>query len=156
MTPEELAEQERNAVVVIKPEWWYYALWYVYPAELPAEQVDWMGCLRKECADPADAGVPWKLAYRFRYYNPEHPGPFAGKDRRSVYRTESPGNTNPATLAGAIQAVAALVAERNQSRLEVIDCQGSGEKLLALMQSGAYEWMHVQKHTLTDPKEPSP
>ncbi len=132
------AQKEHGAVLVIRPDWWYYGMWYVYPGD--KNECDWLAAIWKECADPKDPTHEWKGTYRFRYY--ASPDPFDKNDRRSVYNIGCPGDVDIEKMATTMSQVARLVAMRNQSNVDFVECKGSGDKLMAALQSGQYDWTH--------------
>lgn len=71
---------------------WYYSAFFFTDGVLPGsdQRLDIMGTMYKE-SKTDDPTVPWKIIWRFRYYNDEHV--FHSNDKKSWYSSElAPGS----------------------------------------------------------------
>ena len=73
-------------MIELKEGWYYSAVWFIDAGHIGQ---DVMGMIWKE--GPKDSDEPWKLSYRFRYYNDDKV--FESKDEKSWHNASCKANT---------------------------------------------------------------
>src|SRR5688572_20392627 len=101
---------------------------------------DWMGTLER-----LDDGS-WHFEYRFRYYDPETPEPFASKDRKSWSSFTIKGTTPEEEVLRVVNELTTVIQAELGGELHSLPVRTSDtEQVILLLSTQA--WCHMKKLT---------
>jgi hypothetical protein len=139
-------------MIELKPDWTYVGIWYVGGNGM---DFDWQACIFKETNDPADTKTPWKLKYRFRYYDgDQNKNPFECGDTKNWYTATMPDGTEENRIKGkaSADASAQLIAAGAGGEIDYIAIDGPWTDGL-MFELMAKPWAHPKLKTSSDRKD---